>query len=116
MKEYPNCGVEYGAEWIIREILRQHLTSANTVEAFEQSIADCYPETVKIGWIECDTVSAIKAIDPTSWDIAHGEWIDSQTSDDNLVTFDNGSSYYWASDLEHLIENLAPENASAATK
>jgi hypothetical protein len=71
MLEYPGCGVEYGTEWIIREILREHLTPANLSEAFEQSLTDCYPETVKIGWIEYDTVSAVKELDPVSWDLAH---------------------------------------------
>ena len=67
--------VELSPEWLVREILREHLTPANTLEAFEQSVAECYPETVKIGWIEHDTVSAIKDLDPISWDIAHGEWL-----------------------------------------
>jgi len=70
MFELPQVGVEYGTNWLLRE----HLTPADTLEAFEQSVAECYPETVKIGWIEHDTVSAIKDLDPISWDIAHGEW------------------------------------------
>ena len=103
MLEYPGCGVEYGTEWIIREILREHLTPANTREAFEQSVADCYPETVKIGWIEYDTVSALKELDPISWDLAHSEFVDNEVSDGNLVTFDDGSCYYWAGDVQKLV-------------
>ena len=113
MLEYPNCGVEYGVEWIIREILREHLTPANTLEAFEESVAECYPETVKIGWIEYDCVSALKDLEPVSWDIAHGEWLDSQVSDETLITFDNGSCHYWVSEIEQLIEEFAPESVSA---
>jgi phage terminase large subunit-like protein len=103
MLEYPGCGVEYGTEWIIREILREHLSPANTLEAFEQSVADCYPETVKIGWIEYDTVSALKELDPVSWDLAHSEFVDNEFSDGNLVTFDDGACYYWSHEVEKLI-------------
>lgn len=114
MLEYPNCGVEYGVEWIICEILREQLRPANTLEAFEESVAECYPETAKIGWIEYDTVSALKELDPVSWDMAHDEWLDSEVSDGNLITFDNGSSHYWVSEIEHLIEELAPIGASCS--
>jgi len=114
MYELPEIAVEYGTEWLLREILREHLTPANTLEAFEQSVAECYPETVKIGWIEYDTVSALKELDPVSWDMAHGEWLDSETSDGILITFDNGSNYYWASEIEQLIEELAPNGESAS--
>ena len=90
------------------------MNPANTLERFEQSVADCYPETVKIGWIEYHTVSALKELDPVSWNMAHGEWVDSQVSDENLITFDNGSYHYWVSDIEQLIEEVAPNGESAS--
>ncbi len=113
MYEMPGIGVDYGTEWLVREILREHLTPAKTLEAFEQSVVECFPETVKIGWIEYDTVSALKELDPISWDIAHGEWLDSEISDGNIITFDNGSSHYWVSEIEQLIEEFVPESVSA---
>lgn len=91
MNELPGVGVEYGTDWLLTEILREHLDPANTLEAFEQSVADCYSDTVKIGWIEYDTATAIKELDPVSWEMAHGEWIDGEISDGSLYTFDNGS-------------------------
>lgn len=114
MFELPGIGVEYGTEWLLQEILREHLTPANTLEVIEQSIAESCPETVKIGWIEYDTVSALKELDPVSWDIAHGEWLESETSDGILITFDNGSNHYWASEIEQLIEKLVPNGESAS--
>jgi len=112
MFELPGIGVEYGTDWLLREILREHLTPANTLEAFEQSVAECYPEAVKIGWIEYDTVSALKELDPISCDMAHGEWLDVEVSDGNLITFDNGSTHYWVSEIEQLIEEHAHNNAA----
>jgi len=108
MFELPKVGVEYGTDWLLRELVREHLSPADTREAFEQSVTECYPETVKIGWIEYDTVSALKELDPISWDIAHSEWIDSEVSDGNLITFDYGTTYYSL----HEIEDLIAENAS----
>jgi len=108
MYELPGIGVEYGSEWLLREILREHLTPANTLEAFEQSVAECYPETVKIGWIEYDTVSALKELDPVSWNMAHSEFIDVEVADGNLITFDNGSNYYLVSEIDRFIEENVP--------
>ena len=108
MFELPEVGVEYGTDWLLHEFLRAHLDPANTLEAFEQSVAECYPESVKIGWIEYDTVSALKELDPISWDIAHSEWIDSEVSDGNLITFDNGLTHYWVPDLERFIGDSNP--------
>jgi hypothetical protein len=37
------------------------------------------------------------------------EWIDNEESDDLLVTFDNGSTYYRVSEVEQMIDAFAPE-------
>jgi hypothetical protein len=108
MFELPQVGVEYGTDWLLREFLRANIDTASTLETFEQSVADYHPESVKIGWIEYDTLSALKGLDPVSWDIAHSESIDGEVSDGNLITFDNGSTYYSL----HGIEDLIAENAS----
>ena len=108
MFELPNIGVEYGVNWILREVLREHLTPAYTHEVFEQSVAECYTETAKIGWIEYDTVTAIKELDPVCWKMAHDEWIDAKVSDGNLITFNNGSNFYWVADIERFVDTSLP--------
>ena len=112
MFKLPQVGVEYGADWLLREYLRAHIDPAHTLEAFEQSVAECYPESVKIGWIEYDTVSALKELDPISWDIAHSEWIDREVSDGNLITVDNRSNYFWLSEIEQFIEDQSQQDES----
>ena len=114
MFELPQVGVEFGTDWLRREILREHLTPADTLEAFEQSVTECYPETFKIGWIEYDTASALKELDPVSWNIAHSEWLDSEIADGNLITFDNGSIYYWLTDVERFIQDSAANQSSSS--
>jgi hypothetical protein len=44
----------------------------------------------------------MKSQDPISWRIARDEYIDELTSDEQIVSFDNGATYYWAHDLESL--------------
>ena len=107
MRELPGVGVEYGVDWVIRELLREHLTPANTLDSFEQSVAECYPETVKIAWIEFDTVTTIKELDPVSWKMAHSEYVDSEVDSGTLMTIDNGDTHYWLRDVEQFVEKNA---------
>jgi hypothetical protein len=104
MRITDDNGPEYGTDWIIEDILRAELEPANTEEAFEQSIADCYSETTKVGWLELDTVSVIKEMDPVSWRCAYSEWESQETDEGNIVSFDNGSTYYWLHDVEALLQ------------
>jgi hypothetical protein len=104
MRELAGGGVEYGTSWVIEALIRDNLTPVNTSEAFEQSIADCYEETTKVGWIEVDTVTALKQLDPVSWRMAEGEWIDNEVSDEQLMTFDNGCTYYWTREVEDYLD------------
>lgn len=108
MRELPGCGVEYGLSWIIQELLQEHVSPADTLESFEQSVADCYSETVKIGWIEYDTASAIKELDPVSWNMAHSEYVDSEVESGILITLDNGSTHYWRHEVEQFINDNEP--------
>ena len=106
MRELAGDGVEYGVDWVITALIHENITSVNTTEAFEESIRECYPETTRIGWMEFDTMTAIKELDPTSFELAEGEWIDNEVSDERLMTFDNGGTYYSVNDIEaYLNEN-----------
>lgn len=105
MRLVEGVGCEYGIEWVVEHLVRENVEAVDTEEAFENSISQCYPETVKIGWIETDTVSAIKNLDPVSWDLAKSEWIDSEDQDDQVVSFDNGSTYYWVHDIESYLDD-----------
>lgn len=113
MRELPGEGVEYGVDWVIRSLLRENLTPVDTAEAFEQSVSDCYPETVKVGWLELDTVSVLKEMDPVSWEMAEGEWIDHELSDERLMTFDNGGTYYWTHEVEAYLDEAETDEDQA---
>lgn len=114
MRELAGEGVEYGVDWIIKFLIRENLTLVDTEEAFEESVRQCYPETTQIGWMSYDTASAMKELDPVSWRIAESEWIDNEVEDDQLRTFDNGSTYYSVSDLEDYLDQEESDDEDAA--
>lgn len=103
MRELPGVGVEYGTDWVIESLVSENLTEADTERAFEETVSECYPETVKIGWIEYDTASAIKELDPTSWQMAEQEWIDQELDDGTLVEIKG--KYYSAHDVESYLDS-----------
>ena len=110
MRHLPGVGCEYGTDWIIPELLHE-LDAVDLNERFEESIRSCYPEEVKIGWIIVDTVSAIKEMDPISWDIAQSEWTASEDGE-TLVSFDNGSTYFDISKVEEYVSNRESDEKS----
>ena len=62
----------------------------------------CYADETQIGFIKVNTLWAIQQLDPTAWDMAKQEWVDSEEQEDRIMTFDNGSTYYKVEDLESL--------------
>lgn len=104
MRHLEGVGVEWGNDWVIKHILQEELTSVDIDEAFEESVRQCYPEEVTVGWITVDTVEVLKSQDPTSWRIARDEYIDSLVDNEDIISFDNGNSYYWIHDIDCLIK------------
>lgn len=102
MRHLPGVGVEYGTDWIILDFL-SGLEAANTEELFEESLRGCYPDETKIGWLTVDTVSAIKELDPVSWDLARQEWIGSEENEERLISFDNGGTYFTNQIIEEFL-------------
>jgi hypothetical protein len=90
--------------WVIESLVRENLTSINVEEEFEESIRQCYPETVTVGWLTLDAATTIRDSDPVSWRCACNEWVDSEEQDGQLITFDNGSTYYRTSDVEQYLD------------
>lgn len=111
MRELAGEGVEYGVDWVIRSLVRDNLTPVDTVEAFAESVSQCYAETTTVGWLKLDTVTVLKEMDPVSWRMAESEWIDTEMSEDRLMTFDNGITYYWAHEVEEYLDEAEVDAA-----
>ena len=101
------------ADWVIRHLLEENISAVDLDEAFEESIQSCYPETVQVGWLNLDTVTALKECDPASWDLAKSEWIDAEEQDGNIVTFDSGSSYFSMNDIANYLDQKESEIEAA---
>lgn len=106
MRLVDGVGVEYGIDWVVKHLVHENVEPADTASAFEESVRGCYPEEVKIGWLTYDTVLAIKDLDPVSWEMAEGEWIDQEVNEENLVTFDNGATHFWKHDIEQYLDDV----------
>ncbi len=104
MRLLEGVGVEYGTDWVIEHLIDENLDSIDTDEIFESMIDDCYSETVKVGFMELSTVDVMKSQDPIYWDIAKNEYIDGLVDNEELLTFDNGSTYFWRHDVKNYIE------------
>ena len=116
MRLLPEYGCEYGVDWVVEQLLEENLESADISDSFEQMIEDCYGETTKVGFLDLLTVEVMKDQDPIAWDIAKSEYIDGLVEDEQLVTFNNGGSYFWIHDLESFVEeNLELEEACQAS-
>ena len=113
MRELAGDGVDWFGSWIYMSLLCENLTPVNIEEAFEDSIRDCYPETTTIGWMSYDTVSAMKELDPVSWRIAQSEWESQEEDDGNIISFDNGSTYFSVSDIEDYLDQEESDEGAA---
>ena len=102
MKLHPGHGLDWGLESAIKEIISESLTAIDTEELFEELIREVYPESTTLGFITVDTVSAIRELDPTAWEIAKSEHLDSLIEDEIIMSFNGGNTYYFVSDLETL--------------
>ena len=103
MRHLDGVGVEWGTSWVIKHILQEELTPVDIEEAFEESVRQCYPEEVTVGWMKLDAVSVMKDQDPISWRCAQSDWESQEEEEGNIISFDNGSTYYWTHEVENLI-------------
>ena len=102
MRELEGEGVEFGTGWIIESLIRNNLTPVNIDEEFENSIRQCYEETVKVLWMELDAVTVAKDTDPISWRIAKDEWLDQELNDEQIIEID--SQYFRTSEVEDFLD------------
>lgn len=97
-------GADWSIEFAIDYILQEELTPVDLDKAFEETIRSCYPDEFTVGWMTLDTVSVMKDQDPISWGCAQSDWESQEEEEGNIISFNNGSTYYWTHDLEELVD------------
>lgn len=106
MRLLHGFGCEYGLDWVYEEILKENLTPIDTNEAFEETVrSSLESDSIKLGWMTLDAITVMKEQDPISWDMAKSEWEDFESSDENIISFNNGGTYYWMDDVENFLED-----------
>lgn len=95
-------GVEYGTTWIIEDLITEHLNPIDADEEFEESVRQCFDETITVLWMKLDAVTVAKESDPISWRIAKDEWLDQEVSEKQIMEFN--SKYYRTSEIETFLD------------
>ena len=104
MLEMEGVGCEYGTQWIFEAILDVELTPVDLSEEFEESVRQCYPETTKVAWMEFDTATLAKEMDPVSWRCAQSDYESQEESEGNIISFNGGCKYFRRDDVESLLD------------
>ena len=75
-------------------------------------IEDCCSEEIKVGWLNLNTADILKTMDEVSWEMAKDEYIAGLEDDEEIMSFDNGKTYFAASDIEQLLEDKLDEKTT----
>lgn len=104
MRITENDGPEYGAQWIIENILKEKLTPVDLEKTFEEVHADVYGEEVEVAWCKFSPLEIIKQLDPISWKMAIDEWANQMEEDEVFFTLDEGMTYFNIKEIEELVQ------------
>ena len=100
MRHLDGVGVEYGTEWVIEHLVKEHCQAIDGEEQFEQMLNDCC-EPVKVGCCQWDAGHVMKELDPIAFRCGVSDYL---ADDDTFVEFDG--EYYMLSDIEDMLEEL----------
>lgn len=89
MRHLEGVGVEYGTDWVIESILEEELKEADLSDSFEKMIEECYGDEIQIGFIRTDIITAMKMLDPITWEMTRAEYIDLICEESELMNFAN---------------------------
>ena len=100
MRHLQGVGVEYGTEWIIEHLIKEHCSPIDCEEQFEELISETC-ETIKIGTLEYDPGYVLRNIDPVSFSCGVSDMF---SDDDQYVEIDG--QYYNVYEIESMIDEL----------
>ncbi len=103
MRHLKGVGVEYGTEWVIEHLVKQHCTAVDGEELFEEILDECYPE-VRIGGCSFSPSDVMKELDPTAFRIGTQENLDSLVEDCRL--YELQGEHYDIYDIEEILNEI----------
>ena len=100
MRHLDGVGVEYGTDWIIEHLIKEHCEAIDAEEQFEELLNETC-ETLKIGTLEYDPGYVLRNIDPVAFRCGVSDML----ADDELYVEVDGQ-YYNVCDIEVMIDEL----------
>ena len=101
MRHLEGVGVEYGTDWVIESLIKEHCTPIDAEEQFEELLSETC-ETVKIGSLEYDPGYVLRNIDPVAFRCGVSDMLE---VDEQYAEVDG--QYYHVFDIENMIEELS---------
>ena len=101
MRHLDGVGVEYGTDWVIEHLIKEHCSPIDAEEQFEELLNETC-ETLKIGTLEYDPGYVLRNIDPVAFRCGVSDML---ADDEQFVEV--GGEYYRAYDIENMIEELS---------
>ncbi len=101
MRHLEGVGVEYGTDWVIEHLIKEHCEAIDAEEQFEELLNECH-EPVKVGCCEWDAGHVMKELDPVAFRCGVSDML---ADDDQFVEV--GGDYYRVCDVENMIEELS---------
>jgi hypothetical protein len=101
MRHLSGVGVEYGTDWVIEHLIKEHCSPIDAEKKYEELISETC-ETIKIGTLEYDPGHVLRNIDPVAF---HCGVSDMLSNDEQYVEVDG--QYYQVNGIENMIEELS---------
>ena len=101
MRHLDGVGVEYGTDWVIESLIREHCDPVDGEEEYEELLSETC-ERVTIGSLEYDPGYVLRNLDP----VAFGCGVSDMLADDEQFIEVDGD-YYRIFDVENMIEELS---------
>ncbi len=101
MRHLDGVGVEYGTDWVIEHLIKEHCSPVDAEEQFEELLSETC-ETVKIGSLEYDPGYVLRNIDPVAFRCGVSDML---ADDEQFIEVDG--QYYQVCDVENMIEELS---------
>ena len=100
MRHLDGVGVEYGTDWVIEHLIKEHCEAIDAEEQFEEMLNEC-SEPVKVGCCEWDAGYVMKELDPVAFRCGVSDYL---ADEEQFVEVDG--EYYNISDIENMIDEL----------
>ncbi len=101
MRHLEGVGVEYGTDWVIEHLIKEHCSPIDADAEYEELISETC-ETVKIGLCEWEAGYVMKELDPVAFRCGVSDML---ADDEQFVEIDG--EHYRVCEIENMVEELS---------